>query len=157
VLPASLAPLERLGRRDLLENGEIVVYLGLLACPVHPARLASLVPQACREEMERLVHRDFQDLRAIVDSSVFRVFLALLDLLARRDLQEKMAKTESQDLREAEDHQDLMVRLVPQVTLDPWAQEELLERRAREDLLGSWDLMDHLDLLGRAVVWTWQP
>ena len=131
-----------------------LVLLGWLA-NLDP--LESLVLPVFRDALERLDHQVSLEPRATVVSLAFRVFLDPLDLKARRDLQVKMERMESQVQWVGAVLQDLMDPLVVWATLVNQDQEDHQARKAREVHLASLVLLGLLVLQARATEWTWLP
>lgn len=88
---------------------------------------------------------------------VFKDFQGLSGRKDKRDLQEKMERTESQARWVAVVLLDLMELLVGWVILVLWDQEGHRARKAREVHLVNLDLQGPLGLLARAMEWTWLP
>lgn len=134
-----------------------MVCLVLLEWLANLDPLESLVLPVFRDALERLDHQVSLEPRATVVSLVFKDFQGLLDPKDKRDLQEKMERTESQVQWVAVVHLDLMELLVGWVIPVLWDQEDHQARKAREVHLVNLDLQGLLGLLARAMEWTWLP
>jgi len=132
-----------------------VVSLVLLGWLANLDPLESLVLPVFRDALERLDHQVSLEPRATVVSLVFKDFQDLSGRKDKRDLQEKMERTESQAQWVAVVLLDLMELLVGWVIPVLWDQEGHQARKAREVHLVNLDLRGLLGLLARAMEWTW--
>lgn len=155
MLLAFLVHLVRLDPLDPPVREEREVCLDPRVFLDHLDRLASLAHQVFKESLGKLDPKVPRDPKVTVVSLVSRDFQVPLVQLDKRDLKVRLGRMESQELKVAEDSLELMAPLVKWAILDPWDQEDLLEKRANEVLLENWVLLVLLDLLVKALAWTW--
>jgi len=145
----------RLDHQERQEREEREVSLDLLAWLVPQDRLVNLDLQDFKEDLGRKDPRDHQELRDIVALLVSRVSLDQLVLSDRKDLQEKMERTENLEPWAVEDLLDWTVLWVREAIRDQWDPEESLARKANVVLLANWVLLVLQVLQGKETTWIW--